>query len=186
MAGPLNHVHPALNHICPPPRLSSDIPLPLKSETWLHGDAVMPPPRARSVAPNGHPEMEQMVSVLAHEITEAITDPTSDGYFDDVSKDENADACNAYYAGVMTAVPPYYNVYAINGYKYLIQSNINPITNQCENGNEVFLALPPPSPPSPPPPPSQFCAAHRWGRRCFTCGHPFCICKFGSCRWWRG
>ncbi len=45
-----------------------------------------------STSPNGHPAADAMVNVVAHELVEAVTDPTIEAWFDSYG-DENADKC---------------------------------------------------------------------------------------------
>jgi hypothetical protein len=44
------------------------------------------------VSPNGNPGVDGMVSLIAHEISEAVTDPDSTAWFD-ARHAENADKC---------------------------------------------------------------------------------------------
>ena len=44
-------------------------------------------------APNGDPGIDGMVSVIAHELTESVTDPTGMAWWDNTTGDENADKC---------------------------------------------------------------------------------------------
>ena len=45
-----------------------------------------------SASPNGNPAADAMVNVVAHELVEAVTDPTIEAWFDSYG-DENADKC---------------------------------------------------------------------------------------------
>lgn len=86
------------------------------------------------VSPNGDTGVDAMLSVFAHELTEAISDPISDidsqRAWQDQSGAENADKC-AWTFGTSTAERGYkYNLVA-GGKKYMIQQNWNPITQAC-------------------------------------------------------
>ena len=50
----------------------------------------------RSVSPNGNPGVDAMLSVVAHEIVEAVSDPYTDlgGWYHSETGNENADTCN--------------------------------------------------------------------------------------------
>lgn len=75
-----------------------------------------------------------MLSVIAHEITEAATDPLIDNWHDDKGN-ENADICAWQFSTVYTnAAGKVYNVQDVNGKYYLLQMNLNPKTGQCVTG----------------------------------------------------
>ena len=76
--------------------------------------------------------MDAAVSVVAHELAEAATDPTFVGWTDPVYGEENADICAWYF--------PYksclcngagYNM-QVGGRNYLVQANFNLNTGSCE------------------------------------------------------
>ena len=76
--------------------------------------------------------MEGMVSILAHELTETVTNPDLvTGWFDPLSNDENADACSFYFPGLQSSTAPFFNLHGTQGYRYLIQANIDPRTQKC-------------------------------------------------------
>ncbi|CAI5509549.1 unnamed protein product [Closterium sp. Naga37s-1] len=115
-----------------------------------------------STSPNGKPATDATISTLAHELTEAATDPnTNAGWFDD-NGEENADKCSWDYGstkrGSLQNGQSYeYNLVGLNGMKFLVQLNWDRMRSKCILQN----ALPAdssggggtPSPPSPPPPP---------------------------------
>lgn len=94
--------------------------------------------------PNGFPSVDSLMSVFAHELVEAATNPdTASGYFarpnsPDGETQENADLCN----GVFTdeAHPStltnegntyQYNLLGVNGLRYLVQTNADLETQSC-------------------------------------------------------
>ena len=152
-----------------------------------------------------------MVTSLAHQLTETVTDPLLTGYWDGYYG-ESADPCSEFFPGTETSSPPYYNVHGIHGYKFLLQATVNPVNNTCQLGN---ANVPRGSPPSPDPAPSvcarsaagttctcpkgsgsrDGCACNRKGacvslcqavsgKRCRTCGRFLCFCKRSKCKWW--
>ena len=73
-----------------------------------------------------------MVDTLAHELTEALTDPdVATGWFDPRNGNENADACNTFYPAVKWAGNAPYNLIGLDGFKWLVQSNVDPRTQLC-------------------------------------------------------
>lgn len=68
-----------------------------------------------------------MVSVLAHEIAEAASDPLINTWMD-ASGEENADKC-AWQFGVSSTASS--NVQFADGSKYLLQMNWTPKTGRC-------------------------------------------------------
>lgn len=73
-----------------------------------------------------------MLSVVAHEITEAATDPLIDAWYRDSDGSENADICAWQFGIIQTnAAGKKYNVRDINGNYYLLQMNHNPNTGTC-------------------------------------------------------
>src|SRR5258707_1230768 len=77
-------------------------------------------------SPNGDQGVDAMISVIAHEIAETVSDPLLNAWYDS-SDEENADKC-AWTYGTVTTVPVIgttsydYNV-VIGTSKYLIQQN---------------------------------------------------------------
>lgn len=79
-------------------------------------------------SPNNNPGVDGMVSIIAHELVEATTDPDIDGWYDSRG-DENGDKC-AWTFGTTRLLPSgaYYNV-TLGTYNYLIQRNLYRNTN---------------------------------------------------------
>jgi len=75
-----------------------------------------------TVSPNGNPAGDAMLSVIAHELEEAVTDPDLNAWYDNRGM-ENADKC-AWTFGPMSQLPngAKYNM-TMNGHPYLIQQN---------------------------------------------------------------
>ncbi|GJP34044.1 hypothetical protein CLOM_g18516 [Closterium sp. NIES-68] len=113
-----------------------------------------------SVSPNGNPAIDATISTLAHEISEAATDPdVNSGWFDS-NGEENADLCSWSYGTTRSASNgASYNMVGLNGMKFLVQQNWDRQLQKCvvQNslpGSTTTPSPPPPSPsPSPPPPP---------------------------------
>ena len=77
---------------------------------------------AQKVSPNGDPGADAMVSVIAHELEEAASDPDLNAWYDSTGA-ENADKC-AWKFGTTTALPTgaLYNI-TLGGMKFLVQQN---------------------------------------------------------------
>jgi hypothetical protein len=71
-----------------------------------------------------------MVSVIAHEIAEAASDPTLNAWYD-ANGNENADKCAWQFGSSPT---PTSNVQFADGSKFLLQTNWNPKTGLCVVG----------------------------------------------------
>jgi hypothetical protein len=87
-----------------------------------------------SGSPNGLLAIDAMLSVYAHELVEAVSDPQLNAWYDR-SGYENADKCawqwgTYYYSGATTT--GYYNE-VVGSKKYLIQMNWDPTTGRCVN-----------------------------------------------------
>lgn len=82
-------------------------------------------------SPNGDVPVDGMISVLAHEIVEAGSDPELNAWTD-ASGQENADKC-AWTFGTTQAASSggQYNV-VVGGKQYLIQQNWSAADQQCE------------------------------------------------------
>ena len=96
----------------------------------LHGCA---PGTNNNKSPNGDVEIDAMVSVIAHELTEAVTDPESDGTraWQFSSGYENADQCAYKYGSTKTtANGASYNL-EFGGKTYMVQQNWNVVTQKC-------------------------------------------------------
>ena len=84
-------------------------------------------------APNGDVAADGILSVIAHELTEAVTDPQSDGTraWQFSSGYENADQCAWTFGTIQkTSSGAQFNV-EFGGKKYLIQQNWNVVKQQC-------------------------------------------------------
>ncbi|GJP43104.1 hypothetical protein CLOM_g2601 [Closterium sp. NIES-68] len=90
----------------------------------------------RSTSPNGKPAIDAMLSVIAHEVAEAATDPdVQSGWFDDEGE-ENADKCGWGYGSTKTGRDNRgktyeYNLVGMNGMRFLIQQNWDLLKNEC-------------------------------------------------------
>ncbi|KAL2912072.1 hypothetical protein HK105_208424 [Polyrhizophydium stewartii] len=99
---------------------------------WAVRNACAPPGN-HDVSPNGDPGVDGALSVLAHELVEAVTDPISDGTraWEDANRDENADKCAYTYGPTSRASNgAFYNM-GWNGRNYLIQQNWDPVKQAC-------------------------------------------------------
>jgi hypothetical protein len=91
---------------------------------------------AQTISPNGNAGVDGMVSVIAHELEEATTDPQLNAWYDS-SGAENADKCAWTFGGSQTPMSTgaYYNMTlptALGGTKnYLIQRNLSASDNAC-------------------------------------------------------
>ena len=86
---------------------------------------------AQTVGPNGNAGVDGMLSVVAHELEEATTDPQLNAWYDS-SGAENADKC-AWTFGqsqLQTTSGAYYNM-TLGSRKYLIQRNLSKTDNKC-------------------------------------------------------
>ncbi|KAL2912083.1 hypothetical protein HK105_208435 [Polyrhizophydium stewartii] len=99
---------------------------------WAVRNACAPPSNT-DVSPNGDPGVDGALSVLAHELVEAVTDPISDGTraWEDANRYENADKCAYTYGPTSRASNgAFYNM-GWNGRNYLIQQNWDPVKQAC-------------------------------------------------------
>jgi hypothetical protein len=85
---------------------------------------------AQSVSPNGNAGVDGMISVIAHELEEAVTDPMLNAWFD-AKGYENADKCAWTFGNTFRASNgSYYNITLTSGSptpttrNYLIQRNL--------------------------------------------------------------
>eukprot|EP00475_Leptophrys_vorax_P019174 TRINITY_DN2619_c0_g1_i2.p1 TRINITY_DN2619_c0_g1~~TRINITY_DN2619_c0_g1_i2.p1 ORF type:complete len:403 (+),score=-19.12 TRINITY_DN2619_c0_g1_i2:564-1772(+) len=117
-----------------------------------------------SVSPNGNVGIDATVSTLAHEITEAATDPDVSSGWMDSSGEENADLCSWAYGSTLSATDSRgrsfrYNMVGNNGMKFLTQLNWDRVAQKCVAQNSLPntpTPTPAPPPPSPPPPSGSF------------------------------
>jgi hypothetical protein len=77
---------------------------------------------AQTTSPNGNPGVDGMVSVIAHELSEAVTDPEISAWLD-IRGYEDADKC-AWTFGTTTLQNGYYYNVQLGTHKYLIQRNL--------------------------------------------------------------
>lgn len=87
---------------------------------------------AQSVSPNNNPGVDGMISVVAHELEEANTDPDPRSGWVDSGGAENADKCAWTFGSHQTTLPngSVYNV-SLGTRNYLIQRNLNATDNKC-------------------------------------------------------
>ncbi len=84
---------------------------------------------AQSISPNGNAGVDGMLSVIAHEVEEAMTDPDPSSGWVDSNGAENADKC-AWTFGTSTQLPSgaYFNM-TLGTRNYLIQRNLKHATS---------------------------------------------------------
>lgn len=90
---------------------------------------------AQTVSPNGNAGVDGMLSVVAHELEEATTDPQLNAWYDS-SGAENADKCAWTFGQSLTLLPngAYYNMTLptqSGSRNYLIQRNLAATDNKC-------------------------------------------------------
>lgn len=87
---------------------------------------------AQTVGPNGNAGVDAMISVIAHELEEATTDPDPRSGWADSGGAENADKCAWTFGGIQTTLPSgaVYNM-TIGTRHYLIQRNLAAVDNKC-------------------------------------------------------
>jgi hypothetical protein len=88
-----------------------------------------------SKSPNDDPALDAMLSVLAHELTEAATDPISDiddeRAWEDDQRYENADKCSWSFGKTFQAPNGSKANIKLNGKNYLIQENWDRVKQRC-------------------------------------------------------
>jgi hypothetical protein len=86
---------------------------------------------AQTISPNGNAGVDGMISVIAHELEEANSDPDLNAWYDS-SGAENADKCAWTFGSAQTLLPSgaYYNM-TLGGKNYLIQRNLDASNNKC-------------------------------------------------------
>lgn len=86
---------------------------------------------AQTISPNGNAGVDGMISVIAHELEEAATDPNLNAWYDS-SGAENADKCAWTFGSKLTLLPSgaYYNM-TLGSRNYLIQRNLSAADNKC-------------------------------------------------------
>lgn len=93
---------------------------------------------SQQTSPNGDPATDSAISVIAHELAEAATDPTGGGWCYTAaatscfssSSVENADQCAWNFPNAIFSGNSYYNL-QVGAMKYLIQSNWNLMSKKC-------------------------------------------------------
>ncbi|MBN9658989.1 MAG: hypothetical protein J0H49_12470 [Acidobacteria bacterium] len=86
---------------------------------------------AQTISPNGNAGVDGMISVIAHELEEAATDPNLNAWYDS-SGAENADKCAWTFGSNLALLPSgaYYNM-TLGSRNYLIQRNLSAADNKC-------------------------------------------------------
>jgi hypothetical protein len=86
---------------------------------------------AQTISPNGNAGVDGMISVIAHELEEAASDPQLNAWYDS-SGAENADKCAWTFGSAQTVLPSgaYYNM-TIGGLNFLVQRNLSAADNKC-------------------------------------------------------
>jgi hypothetical protein len=86
---------------------------------------------AQSTSPNGNPGVDAMLSVVAHELEEAVTDPKLNAWYDSRGY-ENADKCAWTFGATYTAANGSKANMNLGGKDYLIQRNwVNATGGYC-------------------------------------------------------
>ena len=91
--------------------------------------------------------LEAVFHVAYHEIVEAMTNPTVDGFYvrdsnSDFYPSENADLCELSFGTVCKPKNgAYYNT-IIGGVKYILQTNYDPKLRQCKNFGRIVKPRP--------------------------------------------
>ena len=86
---------------------------------------------AQSTSPNGNPGADGMASVIAHELSETVTDPTLNAWYDN-NGNENADKCAWTFGVTFAATNGSRANVTLGKYNYLIQQNwINASGGEC-------------------------------------------------------
>lgn len=91
-----------------------------------------------SHSPNGNPAADAMVSVIAHEFVEAVSDPYGTSWFDQAGF-ENADKCAWTYGKATKLADGSFANMTLGQRQYLIQENVAANSNKCVlslKGNE--------------------------------------------------
>lgn len=89
-------------------------------------------------SPNGNPAADAMVSVIAHEFVEAVSDPDGTSWYDQVGL-ENADKCAWTYGKASKTPNGSFANMTLDDRQYLVQQNVAANTNTCVlslRGNE--------------------------------------------------
>lgn len=81
-------------------------------------------------SPNGNPAADAMVSVIAHEFVEAVSDPAGTSWYDQVGL-ENADKCAWTYGSASKTTNGSFANMTLGRRQYLVQQNVAANTNTC-------------------------------------------------------
>ena len=81
-------------------------------------------------SPNGNPAADAMVSVIAHEFVEAVSDPEGLSWFDQVGF-ENADKCAWTYGKASKTANGSFANMTLGDRQFLVQQNVAANTNTC-------------------------------------------------------
>jgi len=85
---------------------------------------------AQTNSPNGNAGVDGMISVIAHELEEANTDPDLNAWYDS-SGAENADKCAWTFGSAQKAANGAYSNMTLGGKNFLIQRNLDREDNKC-------------------------------------------------------
>lgn len=83
-----------------------------------------------SNSPNGNPAADAMVSVIAHEFVEAVSDPIGTSWYDQAGF-ENADKCAWNYGKASKTTNGSFANMTLGQRQYLVQQNVAANTNTC-------------------------------------------------------
>lgn len=83
-----------------------------------------------SNSPNGNPAADAMVSVIAHEFVEAVSDPAGTSWYDQAGF-ENADKCAWTYGKASKTTNGSFANMTLGHRQYLVQQNVAANTNTC-------------------------------------------------------
>ena len=89
-------------------------------------------PLTQATAPNNDFEMDSMISIIAHEIAEAASDPELNAWLDSDGL-ENADKCIWEYGNVTQSADGRFSNEVVGNLNYLVQMNLDPINQYCVN-----------------------------------------------------
>ncbi|CAF1216508.1 unnamed protein product [Rotaria sp. Silwood1] len=100
--------------------------------SWVGNSEQLCPKRCsiQLVSPNGNFAADAMVSVIAHEASETVSDPYINAWYDS-NCEENADKCAwTFGSASLLSNNAYYNM-IVNGFKYMVQQNWRLSTQDC-------------------------------------------------------
>jgi len=90
---------------------------------------------AQSLSPNANEGADAMADVMAHELSEAVTDPHGDAWFHVNTAGENGDLCNFNFGTTFTALNGAHANVVLSGRQFLIQQNwLNSGGGSCAMG----------------------------------------------------